>query len=715
MVQRKKKTKSERFRSINKEKLSGKLRGVFSNNPALSFNYKQLAKRLDIKDTSTKKLINTLLIELCEYGFLSEIHTGKYRLKSRAGFVTGIVDLTPNGSAYILADEFPVKIFVAQANLNHALHGDKVKVYLYAKRKSRRFEGEVVEILERSKKVFVGIVSISTHFAFLIPVNKQMPYDIFIPLNKLNNAENGQKAIAKIIDWPQGVKNPIGEIIEVLGKPGDNEVEMHAILAEFELPLRFPEKVLEAAGKINRTITPADYRERRDFRKISTFTIDPEDAKDFDDALSIRKLKSGNWEVGVHIADVTYYINENSILDKEACKRATSVYLVDRVVPMLPEHLSNNICSLRPHENRLCYSVVFELDDQANVLKEWFGRTIICSNKRFTYEEAQRIIETGKGELKDEIIRLNQLAQILRQQRLINGSLDIERIEVKFDIDEKGTPLGILFKENKKSNQLIEEFMLLANRKVAEFIGGKTREKPKVFVYRIHDKPNQEKLHSFIYVIKKFGYRIDTSTHKKLCNSINKLLKDVQGKREQNLVETLALRSMAKAKYSIKNIGHYGLAFSHYTHFTSPIRRYPDIMVHRLLDSYLNKEASKDEKKYKTLCNHSSEMELRAIEAERASIKYKQVEFLADKVGRQFDGIITGVADWGIYIEISENKCEGLVPIRDLDDDFYELDEGNFCITGRYSYKRYQLGDPARVEIIRINLPKKQVDLKLVE
>lgn len=710
-----KKTKKARIKAINKKKLGDKVRGVFTNNPGLSLNYKQLAKRFEIKDTATRRLINELLFELKETGFLTEIQTGKYKLKSKGGFTTGIVDLTPNGSAYILSSQFPEKVFVAQANLNHALQDDNVKVYLYAKRKGRRLEGEVVEILERSKKTFVGIVEISAHFAFLIPINKQMPYDIFIPLNKLNNARNGQKVIAKITNWPINVKNPIGEIIEVLGSPGDNEVEMHAILAEFELPYRFPENVLEAADKIVDTITKADIAGRRDFRKVTTFTIDPEDAKDFDDALSIRSLKSGNWEVGVHIADVTYYIHENSLLDKEARKRATSVYLVDRVVPMLPEALSNDTCSLRPHEEKLCYSVVFELDNQANVLTNWFGRTIICSDKRFTYEKTQNIIETGKGELKEELLQLNQLAQILRQRRLKNGSLDIERIEVKFNIDEKGTPLGVFFKENKPSNQLIEEFMLLANQKVAEFIGKKTGKKPRTFVYRVHDKPNQEKLQSFIYIIKKFGHRIDTSTHKKLSDSLNRLLKNVQGKKEQNLVETLALRSMAKAKYSINNIGHYGLAFPLYTHFTSPIRRYPDMMVHRLLDAYLQKEPSKSEKRYSTLCKHSSEMEVRATEAERASIKYKQVEFLIDKIGKQFDGIISGVVEWGLYVEISENKCEGLVPIRDLNDDFYEFDEDNFCITGRHTHKKYQLGDPVKVEITRANLPKKQLDLMLVE
>ncbi|UCG27943.1 MAG: ribonuclease R, partial [Bacteroidales bacterium] len=544
--------------------------------------------------------------------------------------------------------------------------------------------------------------------------SRQMPYDIYIPKENLHSALNGQKAIARITDWPMSMKNPTGEIIEVLGEPGENEVEMHAILAEFDLPYRFEEEVENAAAVISGKTTRNDIKRRRDFREVPTFTIDPEDAKDFDDALSIHRMESGNWEVGVHIADVTYFVGFNTILDKEAQERGTSVYLVDRVIPMLPEILSNNICSLKPNEERLCFSAVFELDEQAMVISEWFGKTIIVSDRRFTYEEAQNVIETGTGDLNNEIQQLNRLAQVLRDWRFRNGSIDFERTEVKFEIDEKGAPLGVFLKQNKESNQLIEEFMLLANRRVAEFIGKKTGSKPKPFVYRIHDRPDQEKLSSFSFIIKKFGYRISTSSHKLLSQSLNQLLKEVQGRKEENLIETLAIRAMAKAKYSTRNIGHYGLAFECYTHFTSPIRRYPDMMVHRLLQAYLQQEDSFGEKKLEDLCKHSSEMERKAIDAERASVKYKQVEFLSDKIGHRYEGIISGVADWGIYVEINENKCEGLIPIRELDDDFYELDEGDYSITGRLTRKKYQLGDPLKVEISRVDLSKKQVDLLMI-
>ena len=710
----KKKKKTQKTNTINKKSLTGKILGVFSGSPLKTYNYKQLARLLNIKDASTRQLINVILGELNTADYLTEIYTGKFKLKTKGGYISGRVEMTSQGSAYINSEALSEQIFVTQANLNHALHGDLVKVYLYARRKSRRLEGEVVEILNRAKRNFVGTVEVSAHFAFLLPDSKQMPYDIYIPKEKHKHALNGQKAIAQIVDWPQSVKNPTGEIVEVLGEPGENEVEMHAILAEFDLPYRFSKEVEKEASKISGAILRDDYKQRKDFRNTPTFTIDPEDAKDFDDALSIRQLASGRWEIGIHIADVTHFIPPNSPLDKEAQDRGTSVYLVDRVVPMLPEKLSNEHCSLRPNEEKLCFSVVFEMDEEANVISEWMGKTVIFSNRRFTYEEAQKIIETGKGDMSQAVVKLHNLAQTLRKKRFENGSIDFERTEVMFEIDEKGTPLGVFIKQNQASNQLIEEFMLLANKSVAEFIGIKTKP-PKTFVYRIHDQPDQEKLTSFAFVIKKFGHRISTSSHRQLSQSLNQLLKNVQGKKEQNLIETLAIRTMAKAKYSTRNIGHYGLAFDYYSHFTSPIRRYPDIMVHRLLEGYLRNEKSKSEEKYENLCRHAFEMERKANEAERASVKYNQVEFLKDKIGQQFEGIISGVADWGIYVEISENKCEGLIPIRELDDDFYELDEGNYCITGRHTHKKYQLGDPIKIEISRVDLPKKQVDLLLVE
>jgi ribonuclease R len=541
-----------------------------------------------------------------------------------------------------------------------------------------------------------------------------MPYDIFIPLPKLKGAKNGDKVIVRITEWPEKYRNPFGEVVNVLGKPGENETEMHAILAEFDLPYEFNKKVEQAANKVSEVITEKDYKARRDFRDITTFTIDPTDAKDFDDALSIQKLGNGNWQIGVHIADVTHYVTPDSIVEKEAFERATSVYLVDRVVPMIPEKLSNMVCSLRPNEEKLCYSIVFELDKNADILDQWIGRTIIKSNKRFDYEEAQAIIEGGEGEFKSELLLLNDLALKIRARRFKNGAISFERVEVKFDIDEKGKPLGVYFKEHKESNQLIEEFMLLANKRIAEFIGQvKKGQKAKTFVYRIHDKPDPEKLERFSKFIHRFGYSINTSGHKNITTSINSLLDEVQGKNEQNVIETLAVRSMAKAVYSTKNIGHYGLSFPFYSHFTSPIRRYPDMMVHRMLTDYMKSEKSKNKNKYEDMCKHASEMERKAAEAERASIKYKQVEFMKDHIGEDFDGIISGVTEWGFYVELNESKCEGLVHIRELDDDYYFFDEDNYSIIGRRNKKTYQLGDPVKIKIVKADLEKKQLDYTL--
>jgi ribonuclease R len=714
MSKGKKKSKGNKKKDTNKKILMNKMIGLFTNNPSNIYNYKQIAKLFDITDEGSKLLITAILYELLDHGSLIEISRGKFKLANQGGYITGEVQLTMRGAGYIISDECDEDVFVTQSNLNHALNGDIVKVYLYAKKRGKQQEGEVVEIIKRSTDSIVGVVEVSKTFAFMTANSRQMPYDVFIPLNKLKGAKNGDKIVVKITEWPEKYRNPFGEVIAVLGRPGENETEMHAILAEFDLPYEFDKKVEEAANKVPVDILEKDYKERRDFRDIPTFTIDPADAKDFDDALSIQALGNGNWQVGVHIADVTHYVTPDSIVEQEAFNRATSVYLVDRVVPMIPEKLSNLVCSLRPNEEKLCYSIVFELDENGDVLDQWIGRTVIKSDKRFDYEEAQKIIEGGDGDFKNELLVLNDIAQKIRARRFKNGAISFERVEVKFDIDEKGKPLGVYFKEHKESNQLIEEFMLLANKRVAEFIGRvKKGQRAKTFVYRIHDKPDPEKLQKFANFIQRFGYNINTTGQKNITTSINSLLDEVQGKKEQNVIETLAVRSMAKAVYSINNVGHYGLSFPFYTHFTSPIRRYPDMMVHRMLTDYMNGGKSKSKEKYEDKCKHSSEMEKRAAEAERASIKYKQVEFMKDHIGEEFDGIISGVTEWGFYVELNESKCEGLVHIRELDDDYYFFDEDNYSIIGKRNKKTYQLGDSVRIKIVRADLEKKQLDYTL--
>lgn len=700
-----------------KEVLTQLILEIFQKSGQQLLNPKQVSAKLKLDDADARDAIAEILRNEVRKGTLREPERGRFQLKELKTFVTGRVDLTTDGSAFIVTeDEFEADIYVAPRKLRNALHGDTVQVYVYAKQKGgRKKEGEVVEILVRAKMDFTGIVKLSDRFAFFVPDDRKMQHDIFIPLTDLNGAKDNEKAIAHISEWPEGAKNPIGKIIHVLGKQGDNNAEMNAILADFGFPLAFPKDVEEAAEAIPETIPAAEIAKRRDFRKVLTFTIDPFDAKDFDDAISFQKLPNGNYEIGVHIADVSHYVLPDSPLDIEAYDRGTSVYLVDRLIPMLPERLSNGLCSLRPNEDKLCFSAVFELDDKANIHSEWFGRTVIHSDKRFAYEEAQEIIEGKQSDFSEEILKLNEIAYILRERKFKAGAISFESAEVKFKLDEQGKPMGVYVKERKDAHKLIEDFMLLANRKVAEFVAKKGQGKHKyTFVYRAHDSPKEEALLNFAQFASKFGYKINTQSDKTIAFSLNALLVDVEGKGEQNVLTQLAIRSMAKAIYTTKKSSHYGLAFEYYTHFTSPIRRYPDVMVHRLLAHYLSDGSSGNTEHYEKLCVHSSQMEKRAADAERASVKYKQAEYLQDNVGKEFEGIISGVTEWGMYVELVENKCEGMIRLRDINDDFYVLDEKNYCIIGQRKKRKYQLGDKVTIKVKKVDLSKRQIDFSLV-
>ncbi len=664
----------------------------------------------------------TLLNDLTKKGDLDEYRRGKYKINPDKlheftpgkSEITGKVDMKQTGKAYVISDELADDVFVGSNHTGHALHSDIVKVQLFPKRRGHKLEGQITEIISRAKTRFVGTIEKSHKFAFLIADSNTMPVDIFIPLADLKGAKNGQKAVVKMTDWPEHANNPFGEVEKVLGRPGDNEVEMQAILAEHDFPLSFPQAAEKEAEKIQTKISSADIKNRRDYRKIPTFTIDPADAKDFDDAISYRKLENGNHEVGVHIADVSHYVKPGGAIDQEAYNRGTSIYLVDRVIPMLPEKLSNNVCSLRPNEEKLTFSAIFELDDDVKIISEWFGKTIINSDKRFDYETAQKVIETGKGEMQKEILAVHQLAEKIKNIRFKNGAINFHTEEVKFILDEKGKPIDTYVKVQKEANWLIEEFMLLANRRVAERIGRQRgKNPPKTFVYRIHDEPSPEKLNNFMQFVGRLGYKMHLRSEKSLAKSFNDLFKQVHGKGEENLVETLAVRTMAKAEYSTQNIGHYGLAFKYYTHFTSPIRRYPDLMVHRLMEMYFDKKPSVNRDEYEAICAHASEMERKAVEAERASIKLKQAEFMADKIGEEFDGLISGVSKYGVFVEVKKNKCEGMIRLRDLDDDFYYLDEENYKVIGHRYGNEFKLGDPIRIRVKHIDIRKKHLDYEL--
>ena len=716
---------SKKIKKLNKKgkDFSAKIYKILSQEPSKSFNYKQIAAILEVTDTQSRNEIIKELKYLASQEKIQEIDRGKFQVISSSDYYEGYIDMTSRKTGYFVCDELEKDVLIPFANLNHALDGDKVKCYIYNKRASRRPEAEVVEILERAKNEFVGVIDVQKNFAFVTTANAKMYTDIFIPKNDIGEAQHGEVVLVRMTDWPKKADSPFGKVVKVLGKPGEHNTEIHAILAEYGLPYDFPIEVEAFANKIDTSITVEEIAKRRDLRNVLTFTIDPKDAKDFDDALSFQVLENGNYEIGVHIADVSHYVKEGTILDDEAYHRATSVYLVDRVIPMLPEVLSNFACSLRPHEEKYTFSAVFQLNEKAEVLDSWFGRTVIYSDQRFAYEEAQEIIETKSdiipahisltGEqyhapkpIVEATLKLDELAKKLRSKRMAAGAISFDKVEVKFNLNENAEPVGVFFKQSKDANHLIEEFMLLANRKVAEFIG----KQKKTFVYRIHDEPNEDKLMSLQSVISKFGYSINFKSKATISSSLNTLLEDVQGKKEQNMVDTLAIRCMSKAAYSTQNIGHYGLAFDYYSHFTSPIRRYPDVMAHRLLQYYLDGGKSVSEEDYEEKCKHSSEMESLAANAERDSVKYMQVKYMQDHKDQEFLGVVSGVTEWGIYVEIIENKCEGMCRIREIKDDYYVFDEKQYALVGEMTKSLIQLGDEVYVKVKNADLVKKQLD-----
>ena len=703
---------------LGKKQVSELLQNLFQHNPNETFSFKQIFKALKLDTHPLKMLAIDVMEEMAWDDFLLKVSDNSYKLNLKTQVQEGIFHRKANGRNSFAPDDGGTPVFVAERNSMSAMDGDRVKVSLMARRDKHIKEAMVIEIVKRAHDTIVGKLRVEKDIAFLVTADSTIVHDIIIPKRKLKGGKTDDKAVVKIIQWPdQDHKNIIGQVIDILGKTGENNAEMHAILAQYNLPYKYPKNVEEAAEKIDAAITPEEIARREDFRDVFTCTIDPKDAKDFDDALSIRKTDKGLWEVGVHIADVSHYVKEGSIIDKEAFARATSIYLVDRTIPMLPERLCNFICSLRPDEEKLTYSVIFKMDDEANI-KDWhLAHTVIKSDRRYAYEEVQQIIEEGKGENAELLLKLDELAKKLREARFKNGSVKFDREELHFDIDETGKPIRAYFKVSKDANKLIEEFMLLANKTVAESIGRvKKGVKAKTLPYRIHDQPDPQKLENLREFVAKFGYKVKTTgTKGAITKSLNALMSQAEGTREQNAIETVALRAMMKARYSVHNIGHYGLAFDYYTHFTSPIRRYPDMMVHRLLTKYQDGARSANKEKYEELCEHCSDMEQISMNAERDSIKYKMVEFMADKIGNTYDAHISGIQSYGIYAQIDETHCEGMIPIRDLGNDYYDFDEKNYMIVGRRHHTKYQLGDPIRIQVARANLERKQLDFTLAD
>ena len=721
--------KNKRRRSTNISNLTNTILSILKKERNKAFNYKQIAAKLGVNDASSRNQIIKKLKQLQVKNEIEEVERGKYKIIISTEYYTGILDLSSKGSGYVICEDFNEDIFVASNNINRALNGDEVELYIYKRRKRGKLEGEITQIINRAKDDYVGVIQINKNYAFVVPDSSKMYKDIFVPKNETLGAEDGDKVLVSLDDWPDNADSPFGKVLKILGKPGEHSTEIHSILAEYGLPYEFPNEVEQFANNLDTSITAQEISKRKDLRDVLTFTIDPKDAKDFDDALSFQLLENGNYEIGIHIADVSHYLQEGTVLDDEAYERATSIYLVDRVVPMLPEVLSNGACSLRPKEEKYTFSAIFELNDKCDILSKWFGRSVTYSDARFAYEEAQSIIETGSNKIPGDvslngkpydtdlniakaILKMNELAKILRRKRMAAGAISFDKLEVKFELDTESNPIGVYFKTSKDANKLIEEFMLLANRQVAEFIG---KQKPhKTYVYRVHDEPDVSKLADLQSFVARFGYKLNFKDKRSTTSSLNKLLADVVGKKEQNLVDTLAIRTMSKAEYTTNNIGHYGLAFDYYTHFTSPIRRYPDVMVHRLLQHYLDKGKSVNEDVFEEKCKHSSNMEYLATKAERDSIKYMQIKFMQDHQDQEFLGVISGVTDWGIYVEIEENKCEGMVRTRDLKDDYYKFDPEEYALVGETTKNTYQLGEEVFVKVKNADLVKKHLDFVLI-